>query len=59
MKNCITIPSVLQSILSAEEVKSIVQTIGYEDKARYNIGARLLIYNGMVTFLRLNSGSLF
>ncbi|SCW41701.1 hypothetical protein SAMN04487970_100675 [Paenibacillus tianmuensis] len=34
MKNCITIPSVLQSILSAEEVKSIVQMIGYEDKAR-------------------------
>ncbi|SCW88112.1 hypothetical protein SAMN04487970_11122, partial [Paenibacillus tianmuensis] len=34
MKNCITIPSVLQSILSAEEVKSIVLMIGYEDKAR-------------------------
>ncbi|SCW77452.1 hypothetical protein SAMN04487970_104447, partial [Paenibacillus tianmuensis] len=34
MKNCITIPSVLQSILSLEEVKSIVQMIGYEDKAR-------------------------
>ncbi|MEY9095215.1 hypothetical protein ABH899_003826 [Paenibacillus sp. RC84] len=33
MKNCITIPSVLQSILSPEEVKAIVQMIGYMELA--------------------------
>ncbi|WP_158081604.1 hypothetical protein [Paenibacillus selenitireducens] len=35
MKKSITIPSILQSVLTPEEVALVVQTIGYKDRARY------------------------
>ncbi|MFS8213481.1 hypothetical protein [Paenibacillus polymyxa] len=44
MKNSITITSILQSMLTPEEVQRVVKLIGYEDKARKFTVYHLLQY---------------
>ncbi|MGG1672308.1 hypothetical protein ACIFOE_16975 [Paenibacillus sp. NRS-1783] len=44
MKKSITIPFILPSILTPEEVQSVTKGAGYEDKARKFTVTRLLQY---------------
>ncbi|MDY8094553.1 hypothetical protein UY456_16265 [Paenibacillus polymyxa] len=44
MRNSITITSILQSMLTPEEVQRVVKLIGYEDKARKFTVYHLLQY---------------
>ncbi|MCM3339953.1 hypothetical protein M3650_15260 [Paenibacillus sp. MER TA 81-3] len=55
MKNSITIQSILQSVLSQDEVNLVVKQMGYEDKARKFSVYHLLQYWSQSAFEQWDS----